>query len=276
MPTSTITINSGYYQAISGLSLNREGISIPLGFGSDWSKIGIGITANLNTDLTLVTPATACGNQPDRRFWIGVKTNPGFPQAGYLNDNNFVGYGSFAYTGVVGSNAAGQLYSQVNISSFSTGTESLGYNLISNFYGSTLVGGPSIANIPMPLFSTPISQQPSYPTTTGDYVNFILMITKVLNSDSAAPGQFVQGFTGEFLRDFRSSSLTGQIPALLTKIPDLRGLGVTMDSFYQLNYSGNGQTVSSSSIGDFSQNTVFIYSAYTGWQITDILIKRYA
>ncbi len=277
MPLSNITINSGYYQAVSGLSLNREGISIPLGFGSDWSKIGIGITANLNTDLSSITAATACGNQPDRRFWIGVKTNPGFPQAGYVGDGDFVGYSSFAFTGDPGTNADGQLYSQVNVSAFLTGSEILGYSLISNFYGSTLVGGiPAITNIPMPLFSTSRNQASLYPTTTGDYVNFILMITKVLNPDAGAPGQFVQGFTGEFLRDFKSSSLTGQVPAFLTKTPDLRGLDITMNAFYQLNYSGNGQTLSSASIANFSQNTVFIYSPYTGWQITDILIKRFS
>ncbi len=257
MASSYITFHSGYNQVVSGLCLNREGITIPFGFGTDWTKIGIGITAANNGDASQ-PQVQACGFQPDRRYWFGVKTNNGgFPNCPYYGDGDFIGFSSSSFSGGASTSmASGKVYSTTN---FNIVGSSL--SLLSNFYlnPSSFASISVQTGIYVPLLP--------FNSDTGDYTNFVLMLTKSYGANG--------GFTGEFLYDTRPVSATGQIPAMVTKYPDLWGLNSTMDNFYNLDHSGYSSSIPTSS-PSFTQDSAFIYTPYTGWQIASILIKRYA
>lgn len=284
MAISIITVESGYYQAVSGLSLSREAISVPFGWGTDWTKIGIGITAKLNLyidpSVGLISTPTACGFQPDQMFWMGVKNNNGqYPNCQYFGDGDFIGFSSFSYSGGASdSNAKNRLYSQVNFTTFVTGGVLSSFGLETNFYGVT---GPLATfndpltgiNLPIfPVFPFYISPGDHNLFTSGDYVNFIMMFTRVPVDNSVSHWW---GTTGEYLFDARPASVTGDIPQFLTKSPSLLGLGNTMDNFYSIDHSGLNYNFASNSQPNYTQDSLFISTPYTGWQITDILIKRY-
>jgi hypothetical protein len=288
-----ITTPSGYIQKITGLSLSNNGISIPFGFGTNWTQLAIGITARTTFDnISTSTPINTgylvgpIGSQyayvpPSTMLWIGVKTNNGnFPTGGAMPDGDFLGYSSYAasgtITGTFPATGFSPPYSQIKYGNLATGTVVLGDTLIANFYGQTNSLGfaqPPMTGINLPLFN-PSPVISNLPLSSGDYTNFVLMLTKIYQS--AGGSNYLWTMSGEFIFDARSVATTGGI-GFLTKYPSLAGLENVMDNFYSFTYSGYGYPViGASAAPTYNQNSAFIYTPLTGWQISDILIKRYA
>ncbi len=258
---STIYVESGYSNMITGIMLYRQSLSIPFPFGTDWSNICVG--AGIRMD-DLSSGYGACGVTQDRMFWFGVNDGRG---TGF-GWGNFAGINSSVYllTGQsvnvidLGGAFNTPVFPEFQPPQVTTGGLLIGYAMSPT--GLAISGQYFNPVNTVPFFPATNQDAINYPLTSGDYRYVILRYTKdeIANTSSI------------YACNDKRNYEPGIEINLLVKSPNIHTLEAAMDNFFSFPVTGTSGFLGSMG----AINTFFIYSPVSGLKLSPIFIKRYA